>query len=86
MNGRVANESMEDRREARKATSAAIWTGTVTKTKDPTDNKGKGKGKGRKTRLRRLAESKGHIGVHCPYSWTNSIDEEDGPQVHFMGK
>ena len=32
---------MEDRREARKATSAAIMTGAVTKTKDSTEAKAK---------------------------------------------
>ena len=39
--------------------------------------KGKGKGKGKsETRHCYACGEQGHIGVKCPYKWTNSIDEE----------
>ena len=42
---RVAQETMEERREARMAPRAANLIGTVTKTKDPMGTKAKGKAK-----------------------------------------
>ena len=38
--------------------------------------KGKGKGKSETRRCYDCGEQ-GHVGVNCPYKWTNSIDEED---------
>ena len=67
------NRTVEERREARKAPRAAILIGTVTYTKDPTGNTGKGKGKS----ATRYCGEQEHIGVDCPYMWTNIIDEED---------
>ena len=43
MNGRVAKETMEERKEAKQAPRAANPIGTVTKTKGSDGNKGKGK-------------------------------------------
>ena len=64
MNGRMAREMTEARKEARRAPRSA--------------NLGKGKSKGKsETDTATTAESRGHIGVNCPYKWANSIDEED---------
>ena len=71
MNGRAAKETMDERRKGRKAPRAADLIGTMTKTKDPMKTKAKGKAK-----VKASGEQE-HIGVHCPYKWTISIDEED---------
>ena len=77
MNSRVAREMMEARKESRRAPRVANPIGTVTRTK----------GAREKARVRATARVKpdyscdcgeqGHIGVNCPYKWSNSKDEED---------
>ena len=42
-----------------------------------TGNKGKGKGKGKGKSKSGTRVEQGHIGVNCPYKWTNSIDEAE---------
>ena len=65
-------------RSAEKAPPAANLIGTVTKTKDPMGTKAKAQAKsGAKLDVATLEGSKGHIGVKCPYKWSNTIDEED---------
>ena len=52
--------------------------GTVTMTNDPVGTQEKARVKARtKLEIASVADSKRHIGVSCPYKWTNSIDEED---------
>ena len=54
--------------------SKSDWCGD--KDKGGNGNRGKGKGKS-KTQYCYDCGEQGHIGVNCPYKWTNSIDEED---------
>ena len=74
MNGRVAEEMTEERKEVRSARRAATPTVTVTGTTAALETKGKGKSE---TRCCYVCGEQGHIGVNCPYKWTNSIDEEE---------
>ena len=77
--GRVAKETMEERREARNAPRAANLIGTGDKNKGSNGNKEKGTGKGKNV-IRCCCNfgQQRHIGVNCPYKWTNTMDEEDG--------
>ena len=81
MNGRVAEEMMEERKEVKKGSKGSKdLTGTVTGTKGHAHGniraKGKGKGKSETRHHCYDCGGQGHIGVNCPYKWTNSIDEE----------
>ena len=54
------------------------WFGD--KDKGCTGSKGNGKGEGKgksETRYFYDCGEQGHIGMNCPYKWTNGIDEED---------
>ena len=55
--------------EVRRARKAANFTGTVTGTKEALETKCKGKGKS-ETRYWYDCGEEGHIGVNCPYKWT----------------
>ena len=76
MDGRVAEEMMQ----ARRAPRAANLIGTVKRTEEAleTEAKDKGQGKGKRdTRYCYDYGEQGHIGMNCPYKWTNSIDEDE---------
>ena len=78
LSGRVAEEMTEARKEARKGSmgSKLDWYGD--KDKGGTGNKGEGKNKGKnETPYCCDCGEQGHVGMNCPYKWTNSIDEED---------
>ena len=76
MNGRVAREVTEVRKEARRAPRVASPIGTATRTKEARD-KARARAKARvKPGIATTAESREHIGLKCPYKWANSIDEE----------
>ena len=62
----------------KKGFKAANQIATVTKTKDTMETQATAKVKVR-ARLRLAANcgEQDHIGVNCPYAWTNSADEED---------
>ena len=54
------------------------WYGDRKKGSNGNEAKGKGKGEGQsETRHCFDCGEQGHIGVNCPYKWTNSTDEED---------
>ena len=73
------DEWQEEMTEARKeATRAPTVTRTRALEQGHRQGKGKGKGKGKiETRYCYACGEQGHIGVNCPYKWTNSIDEEE---------
>ena len=76
MDVRVAEEMMQ----ARRAPRAANLIGTVKRTEEAleTEAKDKGQGKGKRdTRYCYDYGELGHIGMNCPYKWTNSIDEDE---------
>ena len=77
MKGRVSEEMTEERMWVRRAPRAANLTGTVTKTRETLEAKATAKRKDRReTRKCYDCGEQGHIGVNCPYKWTNSIDEK----------
>ena len=79
-NGRVAEEMTEERMEVRRAPkgSKPHWYGDKDKggTRSRGKDKGKVKGKSETPTVATIVESKGHMGVNCPFEWTN-MDEED---------
>ena len=80
MNGRVAGEMTEPRKEAKKGSkgSKLDWHGDKDKGGNGSKGKGKGKGKSKsETRYCYDCGEQGHIGLNCPYKWANSIDEYD---------
>ena len=73
MNGRVANETMEERWEAGRAPRAANlnWYGDKDTGSNESKFKGRGKGKSENSILRRSRRARAH-----QYKWTNIVDEE----------
>ena len=59
---------------------AANPNGTATRTRETLEAKEKARAKGKgksETRYCHECGGQGHIGVNCPFEWTNNIDEED---------
>ena len=88
MNGRVAEEMTEERKDVRRAPSAAHLIGKVGRTKEALEStaraKAKAKGKCENLCCYDCGEQ-GHVGVNCPYKRTNGIDEEED-QMLVLGK
>ena len=81
MNGRVAEEMTEARKEVTKVPRAANLIGTVTRVKGARARaRARVRARARagvKTRHCYDCGEQGYIGMNCPYKWANSIDEED---------